>query len=225
MKKLPLPLLALAALVVAAGCDFDAKRSGQILLAAGSTGIPLVDRSGAATGLVGGPTELRIRRGSRRGTVAIRARQPGRGEINIEAPIGDTELRGGNFTLSGVVTGQPVDMVSRRSEIVTGPRQRSVSWEDRGFERCRVEVSWTPCDEDWTVDFVTSFAQVSRGTFAARTATQCDVQRSYEVCWRQPDPIMDPRLPHWPRDPRFPRGYYNGSDLYEGALRGGVRFD
>lgn len=224
MKKLFPPILALTLAFAATGCDLDEKRSGQLTLAEGSTGVSLIDRSGAATGLLGGPTELRIRRGSKQGTIAVRARQPGRGEINLELPTAGVDVRGGNFSLPASVIGQPVSIVSRRDAAITGSRRRRTELVDNGFERCSVDVSWDPCDENWSVDFRNLVASV--GTFASRTPTQCNVERGLPyACWRQ-GPINpfpgDPRWPHdprWPRDPRFPRGGY-----YEHLYQDGVRF-
>lgn len=193
MKRLSLAL-AVACLAVAA-CDNKETRTGTITLT-GTSGIQLVDKSGAHAELVAGPTEITFQKGSKNGTIAIGVKQSGRPDVNIEAPItGDPS--GGNFTLRGSDIGQPVDMVSVRRYAVTGPRESWNNWEDQGMERCMIEDSFDPCNEDWTVSFNAAAGEV--GSFAALTATRCNERRTQTFC--EPIPGSQPRIPY-PRAPR-----------------------
>lgn len=195
MKRLSL-VLAVASLAVV-GCDTKETRSGSITLSGGSN-IPLNDRSGAHAELVAGPAQLTFQKGSKDSTIAILVRQPNRADVNVEAPI-TGDYRTGNFTLRGSDIGQPVDLVSARRYTVTGPNQRYTNWEDRGFERCMVEYSWDPCDEDWTVAFHAAAGDV--GAFAARTPTRCNERSNTYAC--RPT-HREPHIPDFPRD-RHPR--------------------
>jgi len=185
---------AVAALSVV-GCDNKETRSGSITLA-GAANIPLNDKSGARAELASGQAEITFQKGSRSGTVAVRVRQPNRAEVNLEAPIGG-DYRTGNFTLRGSEIGQPVDLVSARDYKITGGTQRWSNWEDQGFERCLVEYSFDPCDEDWTVTFHAPAGDL--GAFAARTSSRCNERRNQTFC--QPIPGREPRVPDFPRGP------------------------
>lgn len=178
MKK---PLLLLLAAVALAACDSET-RKGQITLA-GSSNIPLNGRSGAAE-LVAGPAEVTFKKGSSSGRVLITVRQSGR-EVELEAPVSG-DYRSGNFTLRGSEVGQPVDMVSARSYAVTGAPRRYTIIEERGFQRCSVDVTYDPCDENWTVDFK-AVNGTALGAFSARSATQCNARRGMPyACWLEP---------------------------------------
>lgn len=193
MKSLTLVLVAACLAVV--GCDNKETRAGSITLS-GAAGIPLVDKSGTRAELAAGSAEITFQKGSKDGTIAIRVRQPGRPEVNIEAPVSG-DPRSGDFTLRGSEIGQPVDLVSARRFTVTGGTQRWTNWEDRGFERCLVETTFDPCDEDWTVSFRAAAGEL--GAFAARTATRCNERRSEAFC--QPNG-REPRIPDFPRGGR-----------------------
>lgn len=197
MTKLPLLSLTAFAVLVASGCDFREKRDGSIVLT-GSANIPLTDRSGARAELVAGPAEVTFKKGANDRSVAIRIRQTGRPEVNFEAPVSG-DYRTGNFTLRGSDIGQPVDLASVRGFAVTGAPRRETSWTDEGFQRCLVDVTYDPCDENWNVEFRT--AAGSLGAFSSRYATRCNVQRGFPYSCYQDHP-----LPDYPRgDPRFPR--------------------
>lgn len=184
-------VLAVACLAVA-GCKET--RKGAITLA-GASNIPLVDKSGSHAELVAGPAEITIQKGDQNGTIAIGVKQDGRPDVNIVAPFkGDPSS--GNFTLRGADIGQPVDMTSARGYVVTGPTVRWTDWENMGSVRCLVETSYDPCDENWTVAFSASGSAL--GSFAARTASQCNQQRREEFC--QEDPRIP--MPHEPHGPR-----------------------
>ena len=193
MKKISL-VLAVACLAVA-GCDTKETRSGNITLI-GSASIPLIDKSGAHAELVAGASEITFQKGSQKGTVAIRVRQPNRPEVNIEAPISKNGLDG-NFTLRGSEIGQPVDLISSRSYAITGPNQRYTRWEEQGMESCLVESSWDPCNESWTVSFRAAAGEL--GAFAALTTARCNERQSQIAC--RPIPGREPRIPDFPRGP------------------------
>ena len=193
IKSMKKPLLLLLAAVALAACDSET-RKGQITLT-GSSNIPLNGRSGAAE-LVAGPAEVTFKRGSSSGRVAISIRQSGR-EIELEAPVSG-DYRSGNFTLRGSEIGQPVDLVSARSHAVTGGTERYTTIEDQGFQTCRVDVSYEPCVESWTVAFK-SVAGAELGTFSSRASARCNERRGMPyACWREPR--HEPRLPDFPRD-------------------------
>ena len=59
-----------------------------------------------------------------------------------------------------------------------------------------VEISYTPCDENWTVGF-RSASGADLGSFAARTANRCNEDRRTQFCRR--DPTRDPHFPDYPR--------------------------
>jgi hypothetical protein len=191
MKKLSFALI-VACLAVAACKE---TRNGSITLS-GTAGIPLVDKSGAHAELVAGSAEITFQKGSKNGTIAIGVKQSGRPDVNIEAPFTGNPSNG-DFTLKGSDIGQPVDMVSARSYAITGPNERWSNWEDQGFERCLIESSFDPCDENWTVSFRAAAGEV--GAFAAHTATRCNERRYQTFC--QPIPGRDPRIPDYPRGP------------------------
>jgi len=189
MKRLPLVLV--VACLAVAGCKET--RKGTITLT-GTSNIPLVDKSGSHAELVAGPAEITIQKGSRNGTIAIGVKQDGRPDVNIEAPFNGNPADG-NFTLRGADIGQPVDMASSRGYVVTGPTVRYSDWENMGNERCLVETSYDPCDESWTVAFSASGSAL--GSFAARTASQCNQQRREEFCQQDPRiPMPEPHGPH-----------------------------
>jgi hypothetical protein len=224
MTKLTLPLIAVAVCFAATGCDFKLKRNGSITLASGAS-IPLNDANGSRAELVAGPAEIQVKSGDHH-TIAVRVRQPGRAEINFSAPV-NGDLSSGNFTLRGSEIGQSVDIVSARSYVITGPTQWEHYPEDMGNQRCTVDVSWDPCDENWTVAFK-SGAGAELGSFASRSFERCNEYRSApHSCWNT-NPFPGPG---YPRDPRFPhggRGYYNDGGFYHGALNLGpehINFD
>lgn len=182
-----------AACLAAVGCDVKQTRTGAITLT-GASNIPLIDKSGAHAELVAGSAELTIQKGSKDGTIAVTVKQINRPDVNIEAPVlGD--IRSGNFTLRASETGQPVDLVSARSYAINGPNQRWNTWEDQGFERCMIEYSFDPCDENWTVTFHAAAGDL--GAFASRTASRCNERRQQYFC--QPIPGREPRIPDYPR--------------------------
>lgn len=191
LKKRQLFVLVAACLAVA-GCNDKETRKGSITLT-GTSNIPLVDKSGSHAELVAGPAEITIQKGDQKGTLAIAVKQDGRPDVNIVAPFKGNPADG-NFTLRGADIGQPVDMTSARGYVVTGATVRWSDWENMGSERCLVETSYDPCDENWTVAFSASGAQL--GSFAARTASQCNQQRRQEFC--QPDPRIPMPEPHGP---------------------------
>lgn len=195
MLKNRTSLVLVVACLAVAGCNDKETRTGTITLT-GASNIPLVDKSGAHAELVAASAEITFQKGSKKGTIAIGIKQPGRPDVNIEAPIvGDPSS--GDFTLRGSDIGQPVDMVSSRRYTVTGPTERWSNWEDQGMERCLIETSYDPCDEDWTVAF--SAAAGPLGAFAAHTATRCNERRTEQFC--QPIPGREPRIPDYPRGP------------------------
>lgn len=209
MKK---PLLLLAAVAALAACDSET-RKGSITLA-GSSNIPLNGRNGAAE-LVAGPAEVTFRKGSSSGRVVVKVRQSGR-EVELEAPVSG-DYRSGNFTLRGSEIGQPVDMVSARSYAITGAPQRYTTIEERGFQTCRVDVTYDPCDESWTVDFK-AVNGTALGTFSSRSATQCNLRQGMPyACWR--DPSRDFPRHDFPRD----RHHLLRASLDKGADK--VKFD
>lgn len=193
MKKLSLALA--VACLAAVGCDNKETRTGSITLT-GSANIPLNDKSGVHAELIAGPAEISFQKGSKDKTIAIGVKQPNRPDVNIEAAISG-DYRSGNFTLRGSDIGQPVDLVSSRSFVVTGPTQRWTSWEDRGFERCLVETTYEPCDENWTVAFRGAAGDL--GSFSSRAGARCN-ERIYES-FCQPIPGREPRIPDYPRGP------------------------
>jgi hypothetical protein len=192
MNRRSLPLVAV--LLVVAGCDFKETRSGQISLTAGTAGIPLNGKAGAAT-LVAGPAEVTFKKGSADNTIAIRVKQGGRPDVDLEAAVSG-DYRTGNFTLKGSEIGQPVDMASARSYQITGATVRYTNWEDQGTQTCMVEISFDPCDENWTVGF-TSTSGASLGSFASRYADRCN-ERRY-TSWCRPNHQHEPRIPDFPR--------------------------
>ncbi len=210
MTKLPLLSLAAVAVLLASGCDFKEKRDGAITLT-GSANIPLTDRSGSRAELVAGAAEVTFKKGSNDRSVAIRIRQDGRPEINLEAPVSG-DYRSGNFVLRGSEIGQPVDLASSRSYAVTGSPRRETTWTDEGFQRCLVDVTYDPCDENWTVEFRT--AAGSLGSFASRKATRCNEHRGFPYACRQERPMPDYPRGDYPRGPRHGgRGYYSPASL------------
>lgn len=196
MPKLTLSLIAVAVCLAAAGCDFKEKRNGTVTLAGGAN-IPLNDQSGARAELVAGPAEVTFKKGSSDRNIAIRVSQPNRPEINFSADV-SSDYRSGNFTLRGSQIGQPVDLISGRSYAITGPTHRYTTWEDNGFERCLVDTTWDPCDENWKVTFL-SGAGAELGNFASRRAERCNERRGFPyACHR----MHEPRVPDFPRGPR-----------------------
>lgn len=191
MNRRYLPLVAV--LLAVAGCDFKETRSGLIQLTAGTTGIPLNGKSGPAT-LAAGSAEITFKKGSSDKSIAIRVKQSGRPDVELEATVSG-DYTSGNFTLKGSEIGQPVDMASARAYAITGPNQRWSNWEDRGSQTCMVETTFDPCDENWTVGF-RSVNGADLGSFAARTATRCN-ERRY-TSWCRPN-HNEPRPP-------YPRG-------------------
>jgi len=189
MTRRYLPLVAV--LLAVAGCDFKETRSGQITLT-GPSGIPLAGRNGAAE-LVSGKTEITFKKGSSDSSIAIKVRQPNRPEIELEAKV-TGDYRTGNFTLKGSEIGQPVDMASARAYVITGPTERYTTWENMGSQECLVEISYQPCDENWTVAFRSTDGK-ELGSFASRTFYRCNENRRQQFCRR--DPM---------REPHFPRG-------------------
>ncbi len=194
MSRRSLPLVAV--LLAVAGCDFKETRSGQITLTAGSVGIPLSGLNGAAE-LVAGKTEITFKKGSSDNSINIRVRQPNRSEIELNAKVAG-DYTTGNFTLKGSEIGQPVDMTSARASAITGPNQRYTQWEDQGSQTCLVDISYDPCDENWSVAFRAG-SGAELGFFASRTATRCNERRSTAFCRR--DPNREPNIP-------YPRGGY-----------------
>jgi hypothetical protein len=190
LKKRTSLALAVACLAVAACKE---TRKGAITLA-GPSNIPLIDKSGSHAELVAGPAEITIQKGDRKGTLAIGVKQDGRPDVNIVAPFNGNPADG-NFTLRGADIGQPVDMASSRGYVITGPTVRWTEWENMGNARCLVETSYDPCDENWTVAF--SAAGSALGSFAARTASECNQQRFERFC--QQDPRIPMPEPHGPR--------------------------
>lgn len=184
-------LLPLIVLVVAAACDFKETRSGVITLT-GASSIPLNGRNGAAQ-LVAGTAEITFKKGSRDGSARVIVRQNGRPDVDLEAAV-PSDWTTGNFTLKGAEIGQPVDIASARSWAATGPESSYTDWEDRGFQRCRVDVYYTPCDESWTLNF--SGASGPLGSFASRKGTRCNERRGMPyACHRDPSDRPD-RFPH-----------------------------
>lgn len=208
-------ILLIAAAALAAGCNDKETRNGSITLT-GSGRIPLVDKSGAHAELVAGSAQITFQKGSKDRTVDIVVRQPNRPDVTVEAPLkGDPTS--GDFVLRGADSGQPVDIASSRRYAVTGPTQRWSNWEDQGFDRCLVEYSYDPCDEDWTVSF--AGAAGALGSFAAHTPTRCNERRDQAFC--QPIPGREPRIPDIPRGP-------HGRGLAESVLSAdpsSVKFD
>lgn len=191
MNRRSLPLVAV--LLVVAGCDFKETRSGQISLTAGASGIPLNGKAGPAT-LVAGSAEITFKKGSADKSIAIRVKQSGRPDVDLEAAVSG-DYRTGNFTLKGSEIGQPVDMASSRSYAITGPNQRYSHWEDQGNQTCMIEITYDPCDENWTVGF-RSAAGAELGSFASRTPTQCNERRYTSWCRHNP---REPHIPDYPR--------------------------
>jgi hypothetical protein len=215
MKKSLLPLIAVCLAVSA--CDLI-KRDGTVTLTGGSP-IPLNDRNGSRAELVAGPAEVRVKKGDASGTIDIRVRQPGRNEINFSAAVSG-DVRSGNFTLRGSEIGQPVDLTSARSYVITGRPQRYSTIEETGFQRCMVDVTYDPCDENWNVTF-RSGSGAELGSFASRSAERCNERRGFPYnCHR----VHEPRIPDHPRGPRG----MNGGGIYQGAMELGaekVSFD
>ncbi|MBI5245591.1 MAG: hypothetical protein HY923_00290 [Elusimicrobia bacterium] len=193
MTRRYLPLAAL--LLVVAGCDFKETRSGQIVLTAGTAGIPLNGKAGAAT-LVAGRADITFKKGSSDKSIAIIVKQNGRADVELEAAV-SKGYESGNFTLKGAEIGQPVDMTSARAYAITGGVERYTTWENQGSQECLVEISYEPCDENWTVGFK-STSGADLGSFASRTANRCNEYRRTQFCRREPNfPRGDyPRGPH-----------------------------
>lgn len=191
MNRRYLPLVAV--LLAVSGCDYKQTRSGQITLTAGTAGIPLNGKAGPAT-LVAGSAEVTFKKGSADKSVAIRVKQSGRPDVELEAKVSG-DYRTGNFTLKGSEIGQPVDMVSARSFAVTGPRERYSNWEDQGGQTCMVEITYDPCDENWNVAF-RSAAGAELGAFSSRKYTHCNERRNVAFC--RPN-HREPRVPDFPR--------------------------
>lgn len=189
MNRRYLPLVAV--LLAVAGCDFKETRSGSISLTGAN--IPLNGKAGAAE-LVAGSAEIQFKKGSSDGSIAIRVRQPNRADIELEAKVSG-DYRTGNFTLKGSEIGQPVDMTSARAYAITGSPVRYSNWEDRGNQTCMVEITFDPCDENWTVGFSAAGAQL--GSFSSRYAMRCN-ERSYTT-WCRPNHQHEPRIPDFPR--------------------------
>lgn len=176
----------------------------------GSSGIPLAGRNGTAE-LAAGKTEITFKKGSSDNSIAIKVRQPNRPEIELEAKV-NGDYRTGNFTLKGSEIGQPVDMASSRSYAITGQTVRYTTWENMGSQECLVDISYDPCDENWTVGFSANGKEL--GSFSSRYAFRCNESRRQQFCRR--DPI---------REPHFPRG---GDRLILQSLQdadGKVKFD
>ncbi|MDD5304948.1 MAG: hypothetical protein PHS14_17765 [Elusimicrobia bacterium] len=192
MNRRYLPLVAV--LLAVAGCDFKETRSGQISLTAGTAGIPLNGKAGAAT-LVAGSAEVTFKKGSSDKSIALLVKQGGRPDVNLEATVAG-DYASGNFTLKGSEIGQPVDMTSARAYAITGANQRWSNWEDQGMQTCMVETTFDPCDENWTLSF-RSVAGVDLGAFASRYATRCN-ERRYTT-WCRQNPQHEPRIPDYPR--------------------------
>ena len=164
--------------------------------------------------LVAGPAEFTFDKGSKDRTVAVLVRQPSRADVVIEAPV-PADYRTGNFTLRGADIGQPVDLVSVRRYTVTGPSQRTSYWEERGFDRCMVDYSWNPCDEDWTISFLAASGEL--GVFAARTAARCNERRDTYAC--HPIPGRQPHIPDYPRHRPHPRSLDKVLSVDPGTLK------
>ena len=191
MNRRYLPLVAV--LLAVAGCDFKETRSGSISLTAGTAGIPLNGKAGSAT-VVAGSAEITFKKGSSDKSIAIRVKQSGRPDVELEATVSG-DYRSGNFTLKGSEIGQPVDMTSARAYAITGANVRYSNWEHQGSQTCMVEISYDPCDENWTVGFQ-SLAGVNLGSFESRYTMRCN-ERRY-TSWCSPNQ-------HQPRPP-YPRG-------------------
>jgi len=203
MNRRSLPLVAV--LIAVAGCDFKETRSGQIVLTpAGASGIPLNGKAGLAT-LAAGKAELTFKKGSSKNSIALRVKQGGRADVDLEAAVAG-DYTSGNFSVRGSDIGQPVDMTSARAYAITGAPQRYTNWEDQGNQTCMVETTFEPCDENWTLSF-RSVNGVELGSFASRQGTRCNERRSVSFCRRNPQ--------HEPRIPDFPRGPRNA--IFEGA--------
>ena len=221
IKNRFLPLAAV--LLAVAGCDFKETRTGQITLAGAATGIPLNGKAGAVT-LVAGRAEFTFKKGSTDKSIALKVKQDGRPDVDLEAAVA-VDYRSGNFTLKGSDIGQPVDMTSARAFAITGATERYSNWEDQGSQICLVETSFDPCDENWTLSF-RSFNGVERGSFASRTATRCNERNGVSYC--RDNPRNDPRYPGYPGG--YPGGYPRGPrhQIFQGASDLGpdsVKFD
>lgn len=212
MTRRYLPVVAV--LLAVAGCDFKETRSGQITLT-GSNGIPLTGLNGGAE-LVAGKTEITFKKGKSDNSINIRVRQPNRPEIELNAKVAG-DYTTGNFTLKGSEIGQPVDMTSARAYAITGPRERYTNWENQGSQDCLVEVTYDPCDENWTVAFRAPDGK-ELGSFASRSANRCNENRRTQFCRR--DPIHD--RPDFPRGPRGRHGIYERASAIDPA---NLKFD
>ena len=211
MNRRSLPLVAV--LIAVAGCDFKETRSGQIVLTpAGSAGIPLNGKAGAAS-LVAGSAELTFKKGSSKNSIALSVKQSGRPNVDLEAAVAG-DYTSGNFSVRGADIGQPVDMTSARAYAITGPAERYSNWEDQGNQTCMVDTIYEPCDENWTLSF-RSANGVELGSFASRQGTRCNERRSVGFCRQNPQ-----REPHIPDFPRGPRG-----TAFQQAGDGNVKFD
>jgi hypothetical protein len=211
MNRRSLPLVAV--LIAVAGCDFKETRSGQISLTAGTAGIPLNGKAGPAT-LVAGSAEVTFKKGSADKAVAIRVKQSGRPDVELEAAVSG-DYRTGNFTLKGSEIGQPVDMASSRSYAITGPRERWSNWEDQGSQTCMVEITYDPCDENWNVAF-RSAAGAELGAFSSRRYTHCNERRTTAFC--RPN-HREPRFPDHPRGGGRHRILENASSIDPATLK------
>jgi hypothetical protein len=190
-----MPLIAV--LLAVAACDFKETRKGQITLTGAP--IPVNGRAGSAS-LVAGSAEVTFKKGSSDKTIAIIVKQPGRADVEFEAPV-EKGYESGNFTLRGSQIGQPVDMTSARGYTVTGPTERYVSREEHGMRTCLVEVSYEPCSEGWTVAF-SSVNGVELGKFASTRGTRCNERRGFPYACHN-DPINRPDFPRGPRNAAF----------------------
>lgn len=214
MTKLRRAVPLLAVLLAVVACDFT--RKGSITLAPGSSGVPLAGKSGPAT-LVAGGAEVTIKKGSSKGTITVKIRQDSRPDVEFDAKV-SKGYESGNFALKGSEIGQPVDMTSTRGYTVTGPRQGRTEWSDEGMRNCRVDVTWDPCIEDWSIAFK-SVNGADLGAFASRRAEECNVQRGFPYAC-MPNRDREPRFPDYPRGPHGPR-----SSFFRGINESGVRWE
>ena len=184
-----LPIIAV--LLTVAACDFKETRKGQITLTGAP--IPVNGKAGSAS-LVAGSAEVTFKKGSSDNTIAVIVKQPGRADVEFEAPV-EKGYESGNFALVGAKIGQPVDMTSARGYAVTGPREGYTTREDQGMQSCLVDVSYEPCDENWSVAFSANGSEL--GKFASVRGTRCNERRGFPyACHR--DPIDRPDFPRGP---------------------------
>ena len=187
-------------MLVIAGCDFKETRSGQIVLTPGSAGIPLNGKAGAAT-LVAGSAELTFKKGSSDKSIALRVKQSGRPDVDLEATVAG-DYTSGNFSLKGSDIGQPVDMTSARAYTITGPNQRESRWEDQGSQTCLVEYSYDPCNENWTLTFK-AVSGTELGSFSSTLWARCNERRGFPTFCRR-----DRDFPDYPRGPHGRNGVF-----------------